>query len=227
MVKRLLPRDPFWSGLLTGIAGALLVLVAFDTVKTVAQPLLSWPDRFQLSQLWAWVYDNLHLSLVPFGLILLLYFYQLNKLSRLLDHSSPEPDRVAQAENWITVCISMFFGTGVIWTAIGMRSALLAGLADLGDETVVRVGAFEILRRLVEGGILLALSTTIVGAMGGYLMRLNKIIRVGAKQQRYYRRLAQAQWEAYERKLGKIESHLARLVALVEGGGNPQEGERS
>lgn len=186
--------------------------------------MLSWPDREQLGKLWGWIYDNLRLSLVPFGLVMLLYFFQLGKLDRLLDQPATTPDQVVQAENWINTSISMFFGIGVIWTAIGMRSALLAGLANLSNETAEQLGAFEILHRLVDGGILLALSTTIVGAVGGYLMRLYKIVRVGARQQTYYRQLTQSQWETYGRKLEDIESHLARLVTLMDGAGQSQSG---
>ena len=62
----------------------------------------------------------------------------------------------------------LFFGIGVIWTAIGMRSALIVGLSDLDSAMAAQLGSFEILRRLIQGGILLALSTTIFGAVGGY-----------------------------------------------------------
>ncbi len=209
---------------MTGVLTALLFLAIFDWVKTLDPAMFSWPDREQLVKLWGWIYDNLRLSLVPFGLVLLLYFFQLGKLDRLLDQSATTPDQVMQAENWINASISMFFGIGVIWTAIGMRSALLAGLANLSNETAEQLGAFEILHRLVDGGILLALSTTIVGAVGGYLMRLYKIVRVGARQQTYYRQLGQSQWETYGRKLEVIESHLARIATLMDGAGQSQNG---
>lgn len=201
---------------MTGIVAALFAVAIFVWAKGLDPSLLPRLDQERLSNIWAWIYDNLRLSLIPFGLVLGLYFFQLGKLDKLLASPSTTPDQVMQAENWINASISMFFGIGVIWTAIGMRSALLAGLSNLSHETVARIGAFEILHRLVEGGILLALSTTIVGAGGGYLMRLYKIVRVGARQQSYYRQLNQSEWDTYGRRLERIESHLARLVTLMD-----------
>jgi len=63
------------------------------------------------------------------------------------------------------ISATLFFGVGVVWTAIGMRSALLSALGGLDQSAAAELGAFEILRRLVDGGILLALSTTIVGVV--------------------------------------------------------------
>ena len=65
----------------------------------------------------------------------------------------------------------------LFWTAIGMRSALVYALGD--PETTAADGAFNLLRNLVDGGILIALSTTIFGGVGGYLMRVSKTVFVG------------------------------------------------
>ena len=93
-------------------------------------------------------------------------------------------DAVAQHDHLTDVWTSLFFGVGVIWTAIGMRGALVQALAPASPPG----GGVEVLERMVDGGILLALSTTIFGGVGGYLMRVWKTLAVGAMLKRYYER---------------------------------------
>ena len=83
----------------------------------------------------------------------------------------------------LEVWISLFFGIGVIWTAIGMRGALIYAL---GDVTHAAGSAIQVLARMVDGGMLTALSTTILGGAGGYLMRLGKSLSLGMKLSNYY-----------------------------------------
>ena len=129
-----------------------------------------------------WLYRNLGLSLIPFLFILLFYTGTLRRLARRVGTNSPV-EQVIQLEHLTDIWISLFFGVGVIWTAIGMRTALLYALGDM--EEAGR-DAFSVLERLVDGGILTALSTTILGGVGGYLMRLGKTFYVGAKLNHYY-----------------------------------------
>ncbi len=80
------------------------------------------------------------------------------------------------------MAITTFFGIGVIYTAIGMESALLTALGGIsGAEDAARQGAWQILRKLVDGGLILALSTTICGGIGGYALRLLKHAVVGRR----------------------------------------------
>jgi hypothetical protein len=74
------------------------------------------------------------------------------------------------------------------------------------------LGAFSILQRLVDGGILLALSTTIFGAIGGYLLRLIKSLAVGARIRAFYNRLAEQQAESVNHVLQSIDNRLEELV---------------
>ncbi|MDX2456648.1 MAG: hypothetical protein QNL87_03990, partial [Gammaproteobacteria bacterium] len=67
---------------------------------------------------------------------------------------------------------------------IGMRSALLFALGD--TDVAAEAGAAAVLQRLVEGGILTALTTTIVGGVGGYMMRVTKSSLLGTRLSRYY-----------------------------------------
>ena len=65
-----------------------------------------------------------------------------------------------------------------------MRSALQAALGDPGEALADTAGS--VLQKLVDGGILLALTTTIVGGVGSYLMRLGKTMAVGARLNAFY-----------------------------------------
>ncbi|HEB97747.1 MAG TPA: hypothetical protein ENI96_15095 [Sedimenticola thiotaurini] len=177
------PGRSFVRGVATGAglsllaAGLLLYLLA--ALGIIRLDLLQTP---QLDQLYRWLMNNLGLSVLPFGVTLLLYLHSLGRLSRSLESDRP-CDEVVQLAQLTDVWISLFIGIGVIWTAIGMRSALLHALGDTG--AAIQGGAFGVLQRLVDGGILTALSTTILGGAGGYLMRLLKSLRVGGRLNRY------------------------------------------
>ena len=206
-----------WRGFLTGLlAGAgLSVLVAAGTVyalNMLGLVVISATGMPSFMALLNWAYSNLRLSVIPFAAILLVYVFELGRLNRLLQRQDVPVEQLIQREKWVDISASLFFGTGVIWTAIGMRSALVVGIGGLDQTTAGQLGAFEILRRLVDGGILLALSTTIVGAVGGYLMRVGKALAVGARLERYHDRLAQKVVERIEQRLESIDGHLGRLA---------------
>ena len=128
-----------------------------------------------------WIYINLRLTVVVFPIVLIFFFYFLKKLNQALDEQEPSADRISHLNSLVNIFISLFFGVGVIWTAVGMRDALIEAIGNLDEKKAAAMGAWKILSRLVEGGILMALSTTIVGGVGGYLMRIYKTVRVGQK----------------------------------------------
>jgi len=163
-----------------------------------------------------WAYENLRLSVVAFFLTLVFYTGALWRLKHYLKAPSASLEKIAQADHLVDTWINLFFGIGVIWTAIGMRSALLEGLGNLNVHSAAKLGAFSILKRLVDGGILLALSTTIVGAIGGYLLRLVKSLTVGIQVKAYYNRLARQQADAVNTILKSIEEQLNQLVSCAE-----------
>ena len=164
-------------------------------------------------QLWHLTNHNLQGSIVPFIVVLLAYWVQLHQLRQLLAAREPPLAKVVRHEQLLDLCANLFFGIGVIWTAIGMRDALLYALGDPGITATE--GAFAILQRMVDGGILLALSTTIVGGIGGYLMRAIKSISLGEQLNAVYMRASQqpgaenlAALQRIERLLGKApEDH--------------------
>jgi hypothetical protein len=194
-----LKRRGFFNGLLLGmvlsfIAG-LVVVYLLTVLEIISVAVLEVP-RVQL--LMEWSRRNLGLSILPFGITLGLYLHSLRALRQRLDDNRPL-DEISQLEHLNDVWTSLFFGIGVIWTAIGMRSALLYALGDPG--MAAEAGAYVMLQRLVDGGILTALTTTIVGGVGGYLMRVVKSSLLGTRLSRYY--------EAQE------QHHASRVEALL------------
>jgi hypothetical protein len=206
----------FSAGLITGSLGVVLIattlLYLLNMSEVIAISVLDVPT---VQRLLAWTYENLRLSIIPFGATFLLYTGSLIRLKRLLRDQDSAVEKIAQMDHLVDIWINLFFGIGVIWTAIGMRGALLGGLGDLNAQTAAQLGAFSILQRLVEGGILLALSTTIFGAVGGYLLRLVKSLTVGTQVSAYYHRLAEQQTDAVRSKLGSIDAHLSHLVSTA------------
>lgn len=195
--------------LVTGLLG-LYVLMALDIVS------VSVVDTPWLQHVSNWTRRNLGLSVLPFAITLGLYMHSLRALARRLDASSPA-NEIGQLEHLTEVWTSLFFGIGVIWTAIGMRSALLFALGD--PDAAAQAGAFAILSRLVDGGILTALTTTIVGGVGGYLMRVIKSSFLGNRLSRYYEQQEQNHAARVERLLGDIRDSLSGLAATGSPGG--------
>lgn len=203
----------FRDGLLLGLAVAFVAIgVGMYVLTMLGVVVISLSGAPAVQEILHWAYANLRLSVVPFLAVLALYAHQLRRLVRLAADPESPPAQVERAEKWVDSSSSLFFGVGVVWTAIGLRSALIAALGGLDQTAAAQLGAFEILRRLVDGGILLALSTTIVGALGGYLMRIGKNWIAGARLEAFHNHLAEATAARFEARLATIESYLARLA---------------
>lgn len=181
------------------VAGALYLLTMSGVI---AVSVMQVPG---VQQSLNWAYRNFGLSLLPFTLVLCLFLAGLRRLQRMLE-TDCEPEQVAHADQMLDIWVAMFFGIGVLWTAIGMRNALIFALADPSEAA--RAGAFAILQRLVEGGILVALSTTIFGGVGGYLLRVLKALSLGSTLKSFYARAARTQGEAIHQSLLRIERRL-------------------
>ena len=141
------------------------------------------PDDASRMLLGSWLTTNLGHSIWLFGVVFTLYIMNLQRLRQILS-GNPALREVVELDQLLDVWIHLFVGIGVIWTAVGMRSALQAALGEPGQALVDSAGS--VLQKLVDGGILLALTTTIVGGIGGYLMRLGKAMTVGANLIGYY-----------------------------------------
>ncbi len=193
-----------WGGL-SALLGSIALLYALNMLGLIGFTLIQVPE-FQ--QLLSWTYRNLGLSILPFSLTLWLFGLSIARLRRWIAEERPLA-QVAQVDHLCDIWTGLFFGIGVIWTAIGMRSALVHALGE--PETTAVEGAFSLLRRLVDGGILIALSTTIIGGIGGYLMRVTKACLVGNELRGYYNRAAESQDSAILNQLAAIEAHLSHL----------------
>ena len=211
------PANGFSGGFITGALGALFLGIVLLYVLNMSEVLaISMLDVPSVQRVLSWAYENLRLSVVPFFLTLVFYAGALRRLKHYLRNHGVSVEKIAQADHLVDIWINLFFGIGVIWTAIGMRGALLEGLGNLNAHSAAKLGAFSILQRLVDGGILLALSTTIVGAVGGYLLRLVKSLVVGTQVRTYYSRLAKQEADAVNVVLKSIDEQLNQLVSCAE-----------
>jgi len=168
----------YLAGALTGMITAVFILYILNISGIIS---ISSVGKISVAAFLGWCYGNLGLSIIPFSLIAFGYVLYLKRFIQLLETQGISSKEIFTMEEKIDLFMNLFFGVGVIWTAIGMRSALLASLGNMDAETAAQKGAFYILTQLVEGGILLSLSTTIVGGIGGYLMRIIKAWATGPK----------------------------------------------
>ena len=187
-------------GTLLGASAALYTLSRLGWIHFVDTPAGSPGDWLH------WAYINLGSSIPVFAALLLAYFITLGRLREALRHDQPIT-KIVHFDHLTDIWTTLFFGAGVIWTAIGMRSALLFALGD--REAALQQGAFAMLERMVDGGILLALSTTIFGGIGGYVMRVYKTVTLGTELQQQYDKAARADTSQMLASLQRIEVHLA------------------
>ena len=196
----------FGEGLTAGVLGSIVGASALLYILSRNELVSFSPERIpDLGDWLKWAYTNLGLSIPVFAILLLVFFASLRRLRSHLENDRPI-DEVVQLDHLTEMWTTLFFGTGVIWTAIGMRSALIFALGD--PDSTIQQGAFAVLQRMVDGGILLALSTTIFGGVGGYLMRVFKSISLGASLQHYYDRAARVDTSVMRESLQRIEQHL-------------------
>ena len=197
----------FLKGLAAGVLGTLLgASAALYVLSRAGMIRLSGGVVVSPGEWLHWAYTNLGSSIPVFALLLLAYFVTLGRLRAAL-HDARPIDQIVQLDHLTDIWTTLFFGTGVIWTAIGMRSALIFALGD--RNAAMQQGAFAMLERMIDGGILLALSTTIFGGIGGYLMRVYKTITLGTRLQQQYDQAARADTSEMRISLRRIEQHLS------------------
>jgi hypothetical protein len=201
-----LQQRGFFNGLLLGMTLSFITgLVGMYLLTILGVMSVSILEVPQVQLLLKWLQQNLGLSIVPFGITLGLYVHSLRLLQQGL-HDQRPADEISQLEHLNDVWTSLFFGIGVIWTAIGMRSALLYALGD--PDIASQAGAYAVLQRLVEGGILTALTTTIVGGIGGYMMRVVKSSLLGTRLSCYYE-------EQEQHHAGRVEALLSDICESI------------
>jgi len=204
----------FLKGLAAGVLGTLiggsasLYLLSRMGVIYFSDTAISKPGDWL-----HWAYTNLGSSIPVFAVLLLAYFVTLGRLRNALENTRPI-NQIVQLDHLTDIWTTLFFGTGVIWTAIGMRSALIFALGD--RDAALQQGAFAMLERMIDGGILLALSTTIFGGVGGYVMRVYKTILLGTQLQQQYDTAARADTSEMRASLHRIEKHLRNDNSATE-----------
>lgn len=204
------PAATWGFGLGVGV-GVIIALIALVVVEPGSEISVDGSTRAYVGQ---WLEVNLGHSVWLFGVVLTLYVLNLRRLRQLLD-GDPEFRQVVELDQLSDVWTHLFVGIGVIWTAVGMRSALQAALGDPGGALADSAGS--VLQKLVDGGILLALTTTIVGGVGGYVMRLAKTAVVGAALQGYYDSMARREARKLLRATERIEARLGALKRPTTG----------
>lgn len=152
---------------------------------------------------------NLGSSVVFFALDIWVFVRLACRLHRQVSQSQEGISPMLHTSQLLDYTIQVFFIIGVIYTAIGMRGALLYALGD----SVVSADAGQMLKRLVEGGILLALSTTIVGYLGGVMM---KIIKKNTLELRLQAVLEQMQQSRLDIRDQQIQALLQSVESLSE-----------
>ncbi len=207
----------FLKGFVTGATGALIAGVALLFALTQWQ-LVELPGPHQADPVawFGWAFHNLGWSIPVFTLLVIAFAVTLSRLNEALERDEPI-SRIVQLDQLADTWTTLFFGTGVIWTAIGMRSALIFALGD--RDVAMSSGAFAMLERMIDGGILLALSTTIVGGIGGYLMRVYKTMSVGSELTHRYDIAARADTTEMRDSLKRIERHLDPAIREEPGKG--------
>ncbi len=203
---------PFIYSTLGGFISAFIITALIYTLHSYGIVLVSINNIPQLYQVLSWINLNLGNSIWLFIFIALAFFFNVFKLSRLLNENSNSNNLTAniqQQEVLLDTLTVLFFGIGVIWTALGLRAALINSLDGLDEQTAMQTGAFGILKQLVNGGILTALSTTIVGGIGGYLLKMIKIMTVSPALVHYYQ---QQQWN----KELKVVTLLEKIVEKID-----------
>lgn len=199
-------RKDFLQGMLAGLTGTLVVgaslvyMLARADLVELSESAISGPA------VWLdWAIMNLGMSIPVFAILLIAFSATVARLRKYLDEDRAV-NQIVQLDHLSDIWTTLFFGTGVIWTAIGMRSALIFALGD--REAALSQGAFAMLERMINGGILLALSTTIFGGIGGYLMRVYKTVSLGSDLQQRYDLAARADTSEMRESLQRIEKNL-------------------
>ena len=218
----MLQRKDFLQGMLAGLTGTMVAAVSLVYVLARAKLVQFSDSAISRPTAWIeWAYTNLGMSIPVFAVLLIAFFMTVARLRKYLDEDRAV-NQIVQLDHLTDIWTTLFFGTGVIWTAIGMRSALIFALGD--REAALSQGAFAMLERMINGGILLALSTTIFGGIGGYLMRVYKTVSLGANLQHRYDLAARADTSEMSESLQRIEKNL-RTGATHDPGTSTAHGE--
>jgi len=132
-----------------------------------------------------WLALNLGYSAPLFCIDLVFVTHSMASLLEELGKDECSSSRTFHLEHRVDIGISLLFGIGVLFTAIGIRDALTAAIYV---EAAAKNGG-DVLALLVNGGILSAMTTTVVGGALGYSLRVIKVLAMGEKLEQLHTRL--------------------------------------
>lgn len=182
----------FALAVIVGMALALILSVAFGSLD-------------QNRGMIAWLGVNLGLSAPLFAVLTIMGWSYLESLKQALNADKKAEAQIAHLEQRIDLVVALLFGVGVLYTAVGLRGALVQAIDGPSEQS-----ASGMLIALVNGGILSAMTSTVVGGVLGYGLRMLKLFRVGHALELYYSEQALKSVERREDLLKEILSELKR-----------------
>jgi len=150
-----------------------------------------------------WITINLGLSAPLFMILTALGWSYVGRLKDTVTEAQTPPARIAHLEQRIDLIVALLFGVGVLYTAVGLRAALVQAIDTSSDHS-----ASDMLAALVNGGILGAMTSTIVGGVLGYSLRMLKLFRVGHALDAYY---SEQDLQVIERREDILKEILSEL----------------
>ena len=184
-----------------------LILFSLDQIGIVAFTGAGW-----IVNILNLVSDYLGSSIIFFTPTLIAYIAFFLLASKSLSTYQEETDEAVNLKYYtggMDLCTSLFVGIGVIYTSYGISNALVTAIANLNQEEAGRLGAWGILRKLVDNGILIALWTTIIGSAGAYFMRFFRYVFHG-------RALTRIAYQAQKKEKDDFFSALDAIKVHVE-----------
>ena len=163
-----------------------------------------------------WLALNLGYSVPLFCVALLFVVHSMACLLEELGKDKCCSSRTFHLEHRVDIGISLLFGIGVLFTAIGIRDALTTAI----DGEAAAINGGEVLALLVNGGILSAMTTTVVGGALGYSLRVIKVLATGEKLEKVHARMMGEGLQKQEALLQCISNQLKTI-------GEPRIHERS
>ena len=163
-----------------------------------------------------WLALNLGYSAPLFCVALLFVVHSMACLLEELGKDKCCSSRTFHLEHRVDIGISLLFGIGVLFTAIGIRDALTTAI----DGEAAAINGGEVLALLVNGGILSAMTTTVVGGALGYSLRVIKVLATGEQLEKVHARMMGEGLQKQEALLQCISNQLKTI-------GEPRIHERS
>jgi hypothetical protein len=205
-------------------AGAFVGVIAFYFTVTILLPTAEITNMTTLvKSVSGWIETNLGSSLYVFMFVFILFIIEIFRFIQLFspyrNHTLlPESHHLTEfmaIQQRAMIWANVFITIGVIATAWGMRDALLFALGNLDAEAANKLGAFGILTRLINGGVLLALTTTVVGGVGGYLMRITTAIVLNQPLMKINHRISQLSRDQLFCHLESIDHQLSQKPSAM------------